>query len=175
MRTNVWLTVENNLAVSWWQWYQWFRGDREGPEPEISEWDKRALQKVTDIPWSAKAFKKATIPQLAPKDQWRLWNLYDIKVPEWIDAGYNKHGRAEEGGNLGVAGVWEWKETDSICKYNDHNGEYPWKPRQVVLFMPDECVNRDQDGNCDSYESASQITDVILLMDQPLRYFPEQP
>lgn len=172
MRTNVWLTVENNLAVGWWDWYQWFVGGQDGPEPPITDWDRRALQKTVDIPWTAKAFKKATIPQLAPKDQWRLWNLYDVKVPEWIDAGYAQHGKAEEGGDLGVAGNWVWKPEDPQCLYDDHNGEYPWKPNQVLLFMPDVCSDPP---DCTTYAPATKVIDVSMVFSQPPREFPSQP
>ena len=170
MRNNVWLTIENTLAVSWWNWVQWYQGGQQGAEPPITDWDKKALTKVIDLTWSAKAFKKATIPQLAPKDQWRLWSMYDIKLPEWLDAGYAQHGRAEEGGDLGVAGVWYWAEEDTFCAYDD-SGAYPWKPNQVLLFMPDECANED----CTETQPATQIRDVSFIVGQPPREFPSQP
>ena len=173
MRNNVWLTIENALAVSWWQWVQWYRTDGDpANEPTIDDWDKGALSKVIDLDWSAKAYKKATIVPLAPKDEWRLWNIYDIKLPEWLEAGYARHGKAEEGGDLGIAGAWTWTEKNSMCVYDE---TYPWKPNQVVLFMPDVCANYNPQGECDTYESATQIVDVSLLMGQPPRHFPEQP
>ncbi len=168
-RVNVWLTIENALAVSWWQWVQWYRNDGDpANEPSIADWDKNALTKVIDLDWSAKAYKKATIPQLAPKDQWRLWNIYDIKVPQWIEAGFNQHGRAEEGGDIGIAGIWKWTPGSTICKYEPL---YPWKPNQVVLFMPDTC----NDPECTTTNPATEITDVSLVMGQPPREFIMQP
>ena len=167
-RVNVWLTIENALAVSWWQWVQWYQGDQQDPEPPITDWDKNALTKVIDLDWAAKTYKKATIPQLAPKDKWRLWNIYDIKVPQWVEAGFNQHGRAEEGGDIGVAGIWRWNPGDDVCKFD---GQYGWKPNQVVLFMPDIC----DDPECTTLSPATEITDVSLLVGQPGREFISQP
>ncbi len=161
MRTNVWLTVENNLAISWWQWLQWYTGDRTGPEPSISEWDKKALTRLVDLTWSFQAFQPAD----ALGKTWRMLSVYDVTHGN-IQAGFNQHGEASEGGDLGCAGFWSWEPGDPICVLSD---VYPWHPQQVSKFIPDQCADLD----CSTQEPATEIFQISLLMGQPWRDIPQ--
>ncbi len=161
MRTNAWITIENNLAVSWWNWLQWFTGAQTGPEPVISDWDKKALTRLVDMEWSFQAFQTA---DLLGKT-WRMLNLYDVTHGN-IEAGFNQHGRAQDGGNLDCAGYWTWETGDTICVLSD---VYPWRPTQVIKFIPDQCA----DPECTVWDPATEIFQISLLMGQPWRDIPQ--
>ena len=161
MRTNAWITVENSLAISWWNWLQWFSGDRTEPEPVISEWDKKALTRLVDMTWSFQAFQPAD----ALGKTWRMFGVYDVTHGN-IEAGFNQHGKAEEGGDLGVAGFWSWEPGDPECALSD---EYPWRPDQVIKFIPDQCAAPD----CATQDPATEIYQISLLMGQPWREIPQ--
>lgn len=171
-RNNCWLTVEANLAATWEAWLEWRAADPtvRGAEPPIDDWDRRALSKVADSDFTFHPFRQATIEQLAPKDQWRLMSVYDIKVPEWIDAGIARHGDALAGGDLGVGGLWWWEEGDPICALDDR---YQWRPNQIVEFMPEECLSYDVENRCTGWAPATVVWDVILLQGQPPRELPQ--
>ena len=161
MRTNAWITVENNLAISWWQWLQWLLSDQSGPEPAISDWDKKALTRLVDLTWSFRAFQPAD----ALGKTWRMLNVYDVTHGN-IDAGFNQHGKADEGGDLGCAGFWDWEPNDPICLLSD---VYDWHPTQVIKFIPDQCV----DPQCTTKEPSTEIFQISLLMGQPWRDIPQ--
>ncbi len=161
MRTNAWITIENSLAISWWNWLQWFSGDRTDPEPALSEWDKKALTRLVDMQWSFQAFQTANILGKT----WRMFSIYDVTHGN-IDAGFNQHGRAVDGGDLDCAGFWEWEDGDEVCALSD---VYEWRPTQVIKFIPDQCGNED----CTITEPATEIFQISLLMGQPWRDIPQ--
>lgn len=161
MRTNAWITIENSLAISWWQWFQWYQGDQSGPEPPIAEWDKKALRRLVDLDFSFQAFQTA---QSLGKT-WRMLSVYDVTHGN-IQAGFNHHGEASEGGDLGCAGFWEWEPGDDLCELSD---VYPWYPNQVIKFIPDRCVEPD----CATTQPATEIFQISLLMGQPWRDIPQ--
>ncbi len=164
MNSNAWIILENNLALSWWQYYQWWLSDPDnrGPEPSLSEWDKKAIRKLIDINHNFRAFKKASFLGL----EWRMLSVWNVTENQ-ANAGYAQHGDAEQGGNYAVAGFWTWStKNDPLCPISD---SYNWRPTQVIQFMPDECVPPD----CETQQPATSISDVVLLHRQPPKEFPE--
>ena len=159
MRTNAWVTLENTLALAWWDWYKWNRDGRQGDEPPLDNWGKNAITKLSDIENAFQVFKKATIQQR----EWRMLSLWDITKSQ-ADAGYAQYGDAEEGGDYGVTGFWEWDDAQRNvkCVLMPY---YNWRPNSVIKYMPD-----NQDGS-----PAEEITDVTLLSGQPPKELPEDP
>ena len=164
MRTNGWITLENTRALAWWDWLQWYQGDQTDPEPELTNWEKNAIKKLVDIEYAFRAYKKATI-QLR---EWRLLSVWDVTVQQ-LNAGYAVLGDAEEGGDYGVAGYWEWEAGDAESQWMP---EFDWRPNTVIRYMPDECVDPPE---CTETQPATEVWDVNLLAGQPPRILPEDP
>lgn len=163
MRTNAWITLENNLAISWWNYYKWAIADPDtrGAEPPLDNFGKNAVRKLVDLDFAFRCFKKATIQTR----EWRMLSVYDI-TDNQLNAGYTQYGDAEEGGDYAVAGKWTWSPGDSSCLIDL---QWNWRPNQVLLFMPDVCDDHD----CTTQSPATEITDVNLLAGQPGREFPQ--
>ena len=159
--TNAWVTLRESLAQAWWSWYQWLLSDQQGPEPALSNWDKNAIRKLVDIEFAFRAYKKADLLG----DQWRLLSVWGVTESQ-VEAGYAQHGDAASGGDYGVIGFWSWSNrADDYCPINP---KYPWKPNQVIAYMPDECVDVD----CTSTQPARYVWDVNLGAGQPPRELP---
>ena len=160
MRTNAWITLENNLALTWWDYYQWFIGGQEGPEPPLDDFGKKAIRKLVDIDFAFKCFKKANILSR----EWRMLSVYDVTENQ-LEAGYNQYGDAAQGGDYAVAGYWEWRAGDPMCALLP---TYQWRPNQVIEYMPDVC----DDPDCTTQSPATEVWDVNLLAGQPPRLLP---
>ncbi len=159
--TNAWLAFENSLAASMWAWYLWYLSDRDGVEPSLSEWDKRAVRKLADMKFIIARFLQAS----GGGKTWRLLSVYDVTKAQ-IDAGYARHGDASEGGDFECAGLWTWNPGDTLCVRDD---TYGWQPAQVLKFMPAVCTSYDVAGDCLVYVDATELADVSLVMGQPPR------
>ncbi len=159
MRTNAWITVERVRALSWRTWWRWSMGERTEPEPPITPWERKAVQRLVDQEYIFKRFLRPTILTKT----WIMLSVYDV-TPQEIASAYAQLGDAETGGDFGCAGYWEWTRGQSFCQYVDLG--YPWRPNQVLSFMPP------------TYDSggveipATGIRDVNLLFGQPPREFP---
>ncbi len=162
MRVNAWITLENTLALTWWDYYKWLRDGQQGPEPVLDEFGKKALRKLVDLEFAFKCFKKADIQGR----QWRLLSIYDV-TDNQLNAGYTQYGDAEEGGDYAVVGKWTWTLGDPRAQIDL---QWNWRPNQVVAFMPDRCAEPPE---CTQYEAASYVWDVNLLAGQPPRVFPQ--
>ncbi len=165
MRSNAWIALEHSVAQAWKQWYLWLIGGREGPEPALDQWDKKAIRKLVDIDFAYGAFKKAQ----AGGKTWHCLAVWDI-THQMIQSGYNHHGDANEGGNFECAGLWWWEPGDGICERDETFG---WQPNHVIKFMPDDCVALDPVGNCSSYAPAAELKSVQLVAGQPQLDFSE--
>ena len=160
--TNAWVTLRESLAQAWWAWYRWFVDGQEGPEPPLSNWDKNAIRKLVDIEHAFRAYKKASLLG----DQWRLLSVWGVTESQ-VEAGYDQHGDAISGGDYGVIGFWSWDDrNDDYCPINP---KYPWKPNQVIEYMPDECIDRPE---CTTKQPADYVWDVNLGAGQPPRELP---
>ena len=146
-RSNAWLSLENTLALAWWDYYQWIIGGRKGPEPPLSDWDKKAVEKLTDIEFSFRVFVKAS----GGGKEWRMFSIWGVTKAQ-IDAGYRQHGDAHEGGDFECAGLWYWEHPDTQCRRDE---TYGWHPVQVARFMPPHC--------------GGVLCDAVLLSGQPPR------
>lgn len=161
---NVWLTLENTVALSWKTWWLWLIGGGEGAEPALDSFGKNAMRKLVDKDYYYKVWKKATI---GPKD-WRLLSVYNV-TQQQIDNMYSQYGDAEVGGDFGVAGRWTWQDEDAVSAYDS---SITWYPEKILKFMPDECVDPP---DCMTTQPATVIWDVNLLAGQPPREIPSQP
>lgn len=158
-RSNAWIALEAGVAQSWKQWINWYRSDQQAPEPALDDWDRKALQKLRDLSYAYRCFKKAQ----AGGKTWHCLSIWDV-THQMIQSGYNHHGDANQGGNFECAGLWWWEAGDGIC-WRDNT--FGWQPGKVLLFMPDECIARDPESNCTTYQPATALRDVQLLQGQP--------
>lgn len=158
MRTNAWITVERTRALSWRDWWRWSIGDQEELEPPITDWERKAVQRIVDAEYIFKRFLRPTILTKV----WIMLSVYDVTMQE-IQSAYTQLGDAEAGGDFACAGFWEWEPEQSFCQWNPF---YQWRPAQVLQFMP---PTYDQDG---TEIPATGVRDVNLLFGQPPREFP---
>lgn len=158
-RTNAWITVEKDRALSWRDWLRWeiatASGEEAGEEPILSLWEEKAARRLGDMEYIFKAFLQ---PSILAKT-WIMLSVYDVTQGE-IESGYTHLGDAEEGGDFACAGYWEWRRHDDLSSFVDLG--YPWRPTQLLKFMP------DYDGT-----PATEVSDVNVLFGQPPRVFPD--
>ncbi len=159
MRSNAWITIERDRAISWRTWYLWWMSGQEELEPPLTQWEKKAVRRLADMEYISKAFLRPTILTKV----WIMLSVYDI-TPAEIASGYTQLGDAATGGDFGCAGYWEWTRGQSFCQYIDLG--YPWRPNQVLSFMP---PTYDEDGVA---IPAVGVRDVNVLFGQPPREFP---
>jgi hypothetical protein len=157
VRTNAWITIERQRALSWRDWLRWLR-DGVGPEPELTQWEQRAARRLGDMEYIFKAFLR---PVILTKT-WIMLSVYDVTISE-INSGYAQLGDAAAGGDFACAGLWEWADGQSFCAFND---TYQWRPTQTLQFMP---PTTGPDG---APVPATGVRDVNLMLGQPPREFP---
>lgn len=160
MRTNAWVTVERDRALSWKAWVDWSLADPEtrGDEPPLSAWEKNAARKLHDADYLFKGFLRPTIATKV----WVMLSVYDVTEAQ-LAAGYAQLGDAATGGDFGVAGAWRWFPGQSFCQWWDL---YAWRGNQVLQFMP---PTYDPEG---TPIPAVGVRDVNVLFGQPPREFP---
>ena len=159
MRSNAWITVERNRAITWRDWCRWLQGDQIEPEPPLSAWEKKAVCRLADMEYIFRAFLRPTILTKV----WIMLSVYDV-TPNEIASAYIQLGDAEAGGDFACAGYWNWIDGQDFCQFT--NLGYPWRPAQVINFMP---PTYDELG---TEIPATGVRDVNLLFGQPPREFP---
>ena len=165
MNTNAWITLENTLALTWWDYYQWAINPdpNRGPAPPIDPFGEKAVRRLVDVDHAFRCFKKATIQSR----EWRLLSVWGVTHGQ-LQAGYNAYGDAEAGGDYAVVGFWAWNARgDAYCPIDLR---YNWRPAQVIKYMPDECADPD----CATTVPADEVWDVVLLAGQPPRELPAE-
>lgn len=160
MRTNAWIIIERDRALSWRAWLRWLISDEDPrpPEPPLTPWERKAALRLYDMEYIFKRFLRPTILGKV----WIMLSVYDVTRAE-IESGYTQLGDAAEGGDFGLTGAWTWKRGQDFCQFVNVR---PWLPVQVLKFMP---PTYDDDGNP---IPATGIRDVNLLFGQPPREFP---
>lgn len=157
MRTNAWVVLEETRALSWRDWLRWLP-EQEGDEPPLSNFEKKAALRLADMDYIYKRFLRPTIQTKV----WIMLSIYDVTITE-VNAGITQLGDAAQGGDFGCAAFWNWQEDGAASEYID---EYPWRPAQVLLFMPPFESQEGEDP------PPNEIRDVNLLFGQPAREFP---
>lgn len=157
MRTNAWITVERDRALSWRDWLRWLE-DQSGVEPVITNWEKKAAQRLHNMEYIFKRFLRPTILTKV----WIMLSVYDVTEAE-IASGYTQLGDAATGGDFSCAGYWQW---EAGMDFSSFVALYDWLPVQVVKFMP---PTYDAQG---VEIPAVGVRDVNLLFGQPPREFP---
>jgi hypothetical protein len=159
MRTNAWITIERDRAITWRDWCRWLFSDQSTAEPPLTAWEKKAVCRLADMEYIFRAFLRPTILTKV----WIMLSVYDV-TPQEIASGYTQLGDAEAGGDFACAGYWQWLDGQSFCQFTDLG--YPWRPAQVTSFMPPTV---DESGQP---VAATGPRDVNLLLGQPPREFP---
>lgn len=158
MRTNAWITIEKQRALSWRAWYRWLLGEQTEPEPDLSNWEKKAVTRLADAEY---IFKRFLRPTILAKD-WIMLSVYDVTHAE-IQSGYNELGDASVGGDFACVGYWAWQPGQSFCLWDP---TYDWNGNQLLKFMPPTYDDQGQEI------PATGVRDVNLLFGQPPREFP---
>lgn len=158
MRSNAWITVERDRALTWRDWLRWLDDPTIGPEPVITNWEQKAARRLHDMEYIFKRFLRPTILTKV----WIMLSVYDVTEAE-IASGYTQLGDATAGGDFSCAGLWEW---DTHMEFSAFVSAYDWLPVQVLKFMP---PTYDAEGNP---VAAAGVRDVNLLFGQPPREFP---
>ncbi len=157
-RTNAWITLERDRALTWRDWRRWYESEQTEPEPALSNFEKKATLRLIGMEFLFKKFLRPTIATRV----WIMISVYDVTESE-IQAGYSQLGEAPTG-DFGLAGFWSWLPGQDFCQFQDLG--YPWLSAQVLKFMP---PTFDSEG---IEIPATGVRDVNLIMGQPPREFP---
>ncbi len=158
-RTNAWITLERDRALTWRDWRRWYVSDQSAPEPALTAFEKKAVLRLIGMEFLFKRFLRPTILTRV----WILISVYDV-TPAEIDAGYTQLGDAGAGGDFALAGYWTWLPGQSFCQFDDLGRG--WLSAQVTKFMP---PTLDSEG---VEVPATGVRDVNLILGQPPREFP---
>ncbi len=158
MRTNAWVTVERDRALSWQTWLDWYHAGGDGDEPPLSNYEKNVALKLSDQTYLFKGFLRPTILMKV----WIMLSLYDVTESQ-IDNGYAQLGDAVSGGDFGCAGFWQWDLSMSFCQWIS---PYGWHGGQVLQFMPPTYTAEGVEI------PATGVRDVNVMLGQPPREFP---
>ncbi len=158
MRTNAWIIIERDRALSWLDWLRWFLTDQAEEEPDLTSWEKTAAKRLHDMEYIFKRFLRPTILGKV----WIMLSVYDV-TPAQIANGYIQLGDAATGGDFASLAYWQWLPGQSFCQFLGLND---WVPAQVLKFMP---PTYDEEGDP---IPATGVRDVNVLFGQPPREFP---